>query len=264
MQMLLLSLDFNEDYFNELSYNSQNILIQQSNILKKKMSSLLISEENDFEVKYADVFNEFKNCMILIGLSIENEPDPNHIFSIFEKMFQKSQDQIEDTIKNWEKIEKDIINAASKTLSVWIQKITDRNIILTQSFNSIFDDYIHISLCILSLVNAKRYDDIYSKNIERLFDICKRHTNEMDNILKVMTVVNEIGKIIKESDTYLDKNKLYENENLRQYPQSIYLKSLEELEENNYIMYDKDGSIIWVAVDNKKIAETLRQSTKLL
>jgi hypothetical protein len=260
--MLLFSLDFDEEYLNELPYSLKSILIQQSNILKKKISSLLISKENDFQVRYNDVFNELKNCMISIGWCIGNEPDPNRILLILEKMFQKSEDQIGDTIKNWKKIEKDIINVASKTLSTYFQKFTNYNIILTQSFNSTFDDYVHISLCILSLVNAKRYDVINSKNMERLFDICKRRTTEMDNNLKVIAVANEIGKIIKESDTFLDKNKLYEN--LQQYPRSIFLKSLEELEENNNIMYDKDGSIIWVAVDNNKIAETLRQSTKLL
>ena len=255
--MLLPILSFDEDYLNELPYNLQNILIQQGNILEKKISLLLISEENDFKVKHNDVFNELKNFIISIGWSIMNETDPNHIILIFEKMFQKSQDQIEDTIKNWEEIEKDIINVANKTLSIWIQKIKDLDITSIRLFNLTFDAYTHISICILSLVNDKRYN-IYSKNKERLLDICKIHTNELNNILEVITFANEIGKIIKESDTYLDKNKLYRY--LQQYPQNIYLKSLEELEENNNIMYDKDGSIIWVAADNDKITETLRQS----
>jgi hypothetical protein len=262
MQVLLPPvLTFDEDYLNELPYNLQNILIQQGNILEKKISLLLMPEENDFKDKYDDVFNEFKNFVISIGWSIINETDPNHIILIFEKMFQKSQDQIEDTIKNWEEVEKDIINFANKTLSIWIQKINDPDIISIRSFNLTFDAYTHISICILSLVNDKRYN-IYSKNRKRLLEICKIHTNELNDILEVITLANEIGKIIKESDTYLDKNKLYGY--LQQYPQNIYLKSLEELEKDNNIMYDTDGSIIWVATDNDKIKETLRQSTKLL
>jgi hypothetical protein len=127
--------------------------------------------------------------------------------------------------------------------------------------NFTFDAYTHISICILSLINDKRYN-VYSKNRERLLKICKIHTNELNNVLEVITLANKIGKIIKKYDIYLDKIKLYGY--LQQYSQNVYLKSLEDLEKDNNIIYDADGSIIWVAADNDKIKETLRQSTKLL
>ena len=71
-----------------------------------------------------------------------------------------------------------------------------------------------------------------------------------------------IEDTIKKAKSYPSINQLSRNLE-RQVQHATIKKALRYLEESNKIMFDKDGSIIWIFADNPKIKKLLAESTKL-
>lgn len=81
------------------------------------------------------------------------------------------------------------------------------------------------------------------------------HMPRLDTVLMV-------ERAIKEAKTYSSKHSLWRSlEKQMQY--QTFSTILNYLEESNKIMFDKDGSIIWIFADNPKLNKLLSRSTKL-
>lgn len=81
------------------------------------------------------------------------------------------------------------------------------------------------------------------------------HMPRLDTILMV-------EKAIKEAKRYPSKNKL-----LRSLKKQVQYQTLSTilgyLESSNKITYDRDGAIIWIFADNRKLKKLLAESTRL-
>ncbi len=76
-----------------------------------------------------------------------------------------------------------------------------------------------------------------------------------------LDTVRMIENAIKKAKTYPSINQLSRSlERQVQYP--TLKETLKYLEESNKIMYDKDGSIIWVFADNPKLKKLLAETTR--
>ncbi len=68
--------------------------------------------------------------------------------------------------------------------------------------------------------------------------------------------------MLSEAKEFDSKNKLW-----RTLPKQVQYKTfttiLDYLEKSNKIIYDKDGSILWIFVDNPKLKKLHRESTVL-
>jgi hypothetical protein len=77
-----------------------------------------------------------------------------------------------------------------------------------------------------------------------------------------LDTIRMVEESIRESGTYSSKNLLW-----RRLPKQVqyptFTTILDYLEESNKIMYDKDGSIIWIFADNPKLKKLLARSTPL-
>jgi hypothetical protein len=81
------------------------------------------------------------------------------------------------------------------------------------------------------------------------------HSPRLDTIRMVETA-------IKKSKKYQSRNQLWRSLPKQvQYP--TFKAVLDYLEESNKIMFDKDGSIIWIFADNPKLKKLLAKSTQL-
>ena len=76
-----------------------------------------------------------------------------------------------------------------------------------------------------------------------------------------LDTVRMIENAIKKAKTYPSINQLSRSlERQVQYP--TLKETLKYLEESNKIMYDKDGSIIWIFADNPKLKKLLAETTR--
>ena len=76
-----------------------------------------------------------------------------------------------------------------------------------------------------------------------------------------LDTVRMIENAIKKAKTYPSINKLSRSlERQVQYP--TLKETLKYFEESNKIMYDKDGSIIWIFADNPKLKKLLAETTR--
>ena len=77
-----------------------------------------------------------------------------------------------------------------------------------------------------------------------------------------LDTIQMVEKTLKKEKAFSSKNKLW-----RRLPKQIqyptFSKILEYLEESNKITYDKDGTIVWIFADSKKLKKLLRGSAKL-
>lgn len=81
------------------------------------------------------------------------------------------------------------------------------------------------------------------------------HSPTLDTIKMIETA-------IKKSKKYQTRNQLWRSLPKQvQYP--TFKAVLNYLEESNKIMFDKDGSIIWIFADNPKRKKLLREGIKL-
>jgi hypothetical protein len=71
-----------------------------------------------------------------------------------------------------------------------------------------------------------------------------------------------VQKAIKEADTYLTVEQLWK-QMPRQMPYHIFLAVLLFLKQNNKLLFDDDGAIIWIYADDDKSRKLLAESTKL-
>jgi hypothetical protein len=80
------------------------------------------------------------------------------------------------------------------------------------------------------------------------------HMPRLDTILM-------IERAIKEAKTYPSKHALWRGlEKQTQY--QTFSTALNYLEESNKIMFDEDGSIIWIFADNPKLKKLLASATR--
>ncbi|MGH7908415.1 MAG: hypothetical protein ACRD3Z_02590 [Nitrososphaerales archaeon] len=71
-----------------------------------------------------------------------------------------------------------------------------------------------------------------------------------------LDTIKMVESAIKEAKTYPSKNQLWRSlEKQVQYP--TFKTVLDYLEASNKIMYDKDGSIIWIFADTPKLKKLL-------
>jgi hypothetical protein len=77
-----------------------------------------------------------------------------------------------------------------------------------------------------------------------------------------LDTIKMVESTLKKQKRYLTKNQLW-----RALPKQVqyptFKKILDYLEESNKIIYDKDGTIVWVFADNAKLKRLLRQSAAL-
>ncbi len=77
-----------------------------------------------------------------------------------------------------------------------------------------------------------------------------------------LDTVRMIENAIKKAGTYPSINRLSRMLE-RQVQVPTIKETLKYLEESNKIMFDKDGSIIWIFADNPKLKKLLAESTRL-
>lgn len=77
-----------------------------------------------------------------------------------------------------------------------------------------------------------------------------------------LDTIKMVESALKKQKKYMTKNQLW-----RALPKQVqyptFKKILDYLEESNKIIYDKDGTIVWVFADNARIKRLLRQSSAL-
>ena len=77
-----------------------------------------------------------------------------------------------------------------------------------------------------------------------------------------LDTIKMVESALKKQKKYMTKNQLW-----RALPKQVqyptFKKILDYLEESNKIIYDKDGTIVWVFADNAKLKRLLRQSVVL-
>lgn len=76
-----------------------------------------------------------------------------------------------------------------------------------------------------------------------------------------LDTVRMIENAIKKAKTYPSINQLARSLK-RQVQVPTIKEALKYLEESNKIMYDRDGSIIWIFADNPKLKKLLANSTR--
>lgn len=77
-----------------------------------------------------------------------------------------------------------------------------------------------------------------------------------------LTTILMVEKAIKESDELVGRTKLWKSLSKEvMYP--TFKEILDYLEASNKIIYDKNGKITWIAVDNPKLEEFFKNTTKL-
>lgn len=77
-----------------------------------------------------------------------------------------------------------------------------------------------------------------------------------------LDTIEMVEDMISEQKEFSSKNKLW-----RALPKQVQYKTfttiLDYLEKSNKIMYDKEGTILWIFVDNPKLKKLHRESTVL-
>jgi len=77
-----------------------------------------------------------------------------------------------------------------------------------------------------------------------------------------LDTIKMVESALKKQKRYLSKNQLW-----RKLPKQVqyptFKKILEYLEESNKIIYDQDGTIVWVFADNARLKKLVKQSVKL-
>lgn len=81
------------------------------------------------------------------------------------------------------------------------------------------------------------------------------HMPRLDTILMVENT-------IKKAKTYPSKNQLWRSLE-KQVQYQTFSTVLDYLESSNKITYDKDGAIIWIFPDNRKLKKLLAEATEL-
>ena len=78
-----------------------------------------------------------------------------------------------------------------------------------------------------------------------------------------LDTIKMVEQAISKTQRYSSKNSLWRSLPRQvQYP--TFRTILDYLEESNKIMYDKDGTIIWIFADNPKLKKLLKTSRSLL
>jgi len=89
----------------------------------------------------------------------------------------------------------------------------------------------------------------------------KQSSRTMSHMPRLDTI-EMVEDMISEQKEFSSKNRLW-----RSLPKQVQYKTfttiLDYLEKSNKIMYDKEGTILWIFVDNPKLKKLHRQSTVL-
>jgi len=89
----------------------------------------------------------------------------------------------------------------------------------------------------------------------------KQSSRTMSHMPRLDTI-EMVEDMISEQKEFSSKNRLW-----RSLPKQVQYKTfttiLNYLEKSNKIMYDKEGTILWIFVDNPKLKKLHRQSTVL-
>ncbi len=78
-----------------------------------------------------------------------------------------------------------------------------------------------------------------------------------------LDTIKMVEQTLSKMSEYSSKNKLW-RELPRQVQYPTFKAVLDYLEESNKIMYDKDGTIIWIFMDNPKLKRLYKTSKSLL
>lgn len=78
-----------------------------------------------------------------------------------------------------------------------------------------------------------------------------------------LDTIRMVEQTLSKMSEYASKNRLW-RALPRQVQYPTFKAILDYLEESNKIMYDKDGTIIWIFADNSKLKKLLRTSKSLL
>ena len=89
----------------------------------------------------------------------------------------------------------------------------------------------------------------------------KQSSRTMSHMPRLDTI-EMVEDMISEQKEFSSKNRLW-----RSLPKQVQYKTfttiLDYLEKSNKIMYDKEGTILWIFVDNPKLKKLHRESTVL-
>ena len=83
------------------------------------------------------------------------------------------------------------------------------------------------------------------------------------NTNPTLDTIKMVEQTLSKMSEYPTKNKLW-RALPRQVQYPTFKAVLDYLEESNKIMYDKDGSILWIFVDNPKLKRLVKTSKSLL
>lgn len=77
-----------------------------------------------------------------------------------------------------------------------------------------------------------------------------------------LDTIQMVEKLVSKKGEFASKNRLWRTLPRQvQYP--TFVKILDYLETSNKIIYDKDGSILWIFADNPKLKRLHKISTRL-
>ncbi|MGI0047066.1 MAG: hypothetical protein ACREBB_07760 [Nitrosotalea sp.] len=92
--------------------------------------------------------------------------------------------------------------------------------------------------------------------------ILKNKMNKTNASNPTLDTIKMVEQTLSKMQDYPTKNKLW-RALPRQVQYPTFKAILDYLEESNKIMYDKDGTIIWIFADNPKLKKLLKTSSSL-
>ena len=133
--------------------------------------------------------------------------------------------------------------------------------------SSIFSDLFLLLDYITILYNSVLYKYVYIQQLHNytMASVLQKHHVKKSTTYSHMPrldTVQMVENMLAKEKEFSSKNKLW-----RALPKQVQYKTfttiLDYLEKSNKIIYDKDGSILWIFMDNKKLEKLLKSSTKL-
>ncbi|MGB9003636.1 MAG: hypothetical protein WCC52_07515 [Nitrosotalea sp.] len=91
----------------------------------------------------------------------------------------------------------------------------------------------------------------------------KSKMNKVNSPNPTLDTIKMVEQMLSKISQYPSKNSLW-RALPRQVQYPTFKEVLDYLEESNKIMYDKDGTIVWIFADNARLKKLLKTSKSLL
>jgi hypothetical protein len=159
--------------------------------LQDTITTLLDSDERDFEYRFTQTKMEFLSRMAQLGLIIGVRNDGVDIIKLLNETYSSVLSQIDDEISQ----QKSLGEPAAVAIAYAIEIIrdyfnlvynTDIDIYIPE-YNPAFDSYLDLSVCVSALVRANE-DGKYKKHLDRLTRRCQEYAWQLESYVETIEI----------------------------------------------------------------------------